>query len=215
MSSGDASPAGTATGRCRGNWNNQQAYYRCRFPQEYALVNEFDHPKVVYLREAEILEPIDTWLATAFAPEQIAATIDALATAQASDPRQAAADETRKQLTQQDRKLNQYRAALDTGADPAQVSTWINDAQQERARLEAELRAMPRSESIAQAEIAEMLERAGDLTQTIIAADPLDKAALYQQLGLKLTYYPQKQLVEARVIPEPPHVRSGRVRGGT
>ena len=60
-----------------------------------------------------------------------------------------------------------------------------------------------------------MLERAGDLTQTIIAADPLDKAALYQQLGLKLTFYPQKQLVEARVIPEPPHVRSGRVRGGT
>lgn len=74
---------------------------------------------------------------------------------------------------------------------------------------------MPRSESIAQAEIIEMLDWASDLTQTIIAADPLDKADLYQQLGLKLTYYPQKQLVEARVIPEPPHVRSGRVRGGT
>jgi site-specific DNA recombinase len=59
--------------KMQGNWNNRQAYYRCRFPQEYALVNELDHPKVVYLREAEILEPIDAWLATAFAPGRIAA----------------------------------------------------------------------------------------------------------------------------------------------
>ncbi len=111
------------------------------------------------------------------------------------------------------RKLAQYKATLDAGADPAQVSTWINEAQQERTRLEAELRAIPHSEPITQAEIAETLTRARDLTQTIITADPLDKADLYQQLGLKLTCYPQKQLVEARVIPEPPHVRSGRVRG--
>ena len=74
---------------------------------------------------------------------------------------------------------------------------------------------MPRTESIAQAEIAEMLERASDLTQTIITADPLDKAALYRQLGLKLTYYPQKQQAEARVIPVPPRVRSSRVRGAS
>lgn len=206
---------GYCSRKMHGNWNNQQAYYRCRFPQEYALINELDHPKVVYLREAEILDPIDNWLATAFAPERIGATLDALTTARTTDPQQAAGDELRKQLAQQDRKLAQYRAALDAGADPIQVSGWINDAQQKRARLEGELHAMPRGTPVAQAEIIEMLKRASDLTRMIIDADPLDKADLYQQLGLKLTYYPQKQLVEVRIIPEPPHVRSGRVRGGT
>jgi DNA invertase Pin-like site-specific DNA recombinase len=200
--------------KMQGNWNNQQAYYRCRFPQEYALVNEYDHPKVVYLREAEILEPIDAWLATAFAPERIATTVETLA-AQAADSGETAAHELRKQLARQDRKLTQYRAALDAGADPVEVTRWINDAQKERAKLEGELRAVPHGESIDQEEIIEMLEHAGDLTQAITAADPLDKADLYQQLGLKMTYHPQKQLVEAQVIPEPPHVRSDRVRGGT
>ncbi|GGP03532.1 hypothetical protein GCM10012278_15130 [Nonomuraea glycinis] len=42
---------------------------------------------------------------------------------------------------------------------------------------------------------------------------PDDKADLYTQLGLKLTYCPQKQYVEARITPEPPHVRSVCVRG--
>jgi DNA invertase Pin-like site-specific DNA recombinase len=200
--------------KMQGSWNNDQAYYRCRFPQEYALVNELDHPKVVYLREAEILGPIDGWLATAFSSERLAATAATLA-AQSSDPQQAAANELRRQLAEQDRKLKQYRAALDAGADPVEVTKWINDAKQERARLEGELRALPRGEAIAEEEVIELLERLGDLTKTITAADPLDKADLYQQLGLKMTYYPQKQLVEARVIPEPPHVRSVCVRGRT
>ncbi|MGI8334736.1 recombinase family protein [Actinomadura scrupuli] len=29
--------------KMQGNWNNRQVYYRCRFPQEYALVNELHH----------------------------------------------------------------------------------------------------------------------------------------------------------------------------
>jgi site-specific DNA recombinase len=33
--------------RMQGSWNNGQAYYRCRFPEQYALANRVDHPKVV------------------------------------------------------------------------------------------------------------------------------------------------------------------------
>ncbi|MBO2451655.1 recombinase family protein [Actinomadura barringtoniae] len=200
--------------KLQGNWNNKQAYYRCRFPQEYALVNEIDHPKVVYLREAEVLDDLDGWLATAFAPSRIAATIDALAE-QETDPAEAAAAEIRKQLATCDRQLKQYRGALDAGADPMEVTQWINEVKEKRARIEGQLRSGRRGDRIAKEEIIELLERSADLAQTVIKADPLEKADLYQQLGLKMTYYPQKQLVEARVIPEPPHVRSGCVRGGT
>lgn len=34
-------------------------------------------------------------------------------------------------------------------------------------------------------------------------AEPEDKADLYKEMGLKMTYWPQKQLVEARSEPDP------------
>ncbi|GII70897.1 hypothetical protein Sme01_33730 [Sphaerisporangium melleum] len=51
-----------------------------------------------------------------------------------------------------------------------------------------------------------MIEEVGDLVRLVSEAGPDDKAELYTQLGLKLTYYPEKQYVEARIAPEPPHV---------
>ena len=42
-----------------GNWNNDQACYRCRFPAGYALPNRVDHPKAVYLREADVIGQLD------------------------------------------------------------------------------------------------------------------------------------------------------------
>jgi hypothetical protein len=59
-----------------GNWNNDQAYYRCRFPTQYALANQVDHPKTVYLREADVLSRLDTWLGQTFAPASLDATFD-------------------------------------------------------------------------------------------------------------------------------------------
>lgn len=40
-----------------------------------------------------------------------------------------------------DAKLERYRAALDAGANPAVVTSWIAQTQAERARAEADLRA--------------------------------------------------------------------------
>lgn len=44
-----------------------------------------------------------------------------------------------------------------------------------------------------------MLTELGDLARVVVQADPADKADLYRDLGLRLTYRPQKQLVEAKV----------------
>ena len=37
----------------------------------------------------------------------------------------------------------------------------------------------------------------------IVKADPSDKADLYKEIGLQMTYRPQKQLVEARLVTGP------------
>jgi hypothetical protein len=65
-----------------GKWNNDQAYYLCRYPAEYALANKISHPKHVYIKEADVLGHVDDWLEELFAPDAI--------------------DETVTQLTQQD-----------------------------------------------------------------------------------------------------------------
>ncbi|MFI7453680.1 recombinase family protein [Nonomuraea sp. NPDC049714] len=200
--------------RMQGNWNNHQAYYRCRFPAQYAIVNQLDHPKVVYLREAEILDEVDGWLGTEFGPKSLERTLAAMAE-QAIDPNEAALIGLRKRLSKCDRKLGQYRSALDAGGDPIEISSWINETKSERARLEGELKAVPAAQRISVAEIRSMIEEVGDLVRLVADADPDDKAELYNQLGLKLTYYPEKQYVEARIKPEPPHVRAVCVRGGT
>jgi hypothetical protein len=62
-----------------GNWNNDQAYYRRRFPTEYALANRVDHPKTVYLREADVTGKLDPWLGQAFGPGSLDATLNQLA----------------------------------------------------------------------------------------------------------------------------------------
>ncbi|GAA2406066.1 recombinase family protein [Actinomadura vinacea] len=201
--------------KMQGNWNNAQAYYRCRFPDEYALVNNLEHPKVVYLREAEIIGPVEEWLATGFSPERIAATIETMATQATARPDEAA--ELGKRLAACDRKLRQYRQALEAGADAAEVTGWINQVSGERQRVKAGLEAAPRAprrDVVSREEIVRVLEQTGDLVRVVLEADPLDKADLFKEMGLWMTYYPQKRLVEAQVIPGPPHVRSVCVRGG-
>jgi hypothetical protein len=49
----------------QGSRNHGQAYYRCKFPSEYAVV-EGQHPRTVYVREAAIVPGVDTWIATLF-----------------------------------------------------------------------------------------------------------------------------------------------------
>lgn len=46
----------------QGTWNNATAYYRCRFPREYARANNVDHPPNVYLRESRLLAPLQDWI---------------------------------------------------------------------------------------------------------------------------------------------------------
>lgn len=52
---------GVCRRRMQGNLNHGEAYYRCRFPAEYALANRIEHHRTVYVREAEIVPRLDEW----------------------------------------------------------------------------------------------------------------------------------------------------------
>ncbi|MEV7968099.1 zinc ribbon domain-containing protein [Sphaerisporangium sp. NPDC088356] len=109
--------------RMQGNWNNDQAYYRCRYPAEYALANKVDHPKTVYLREAEILPDLDRWLAREFTGSRRRETVRLL-TEYGQPDVDPAAESARRRIAECDHKLTQHRAALEAGADPALIAQW-------------------------------------------------------------------------------------------
>ncbi|MGC4795581.1 recombinase family protein [Micromonospora saelicesensis] len=203
--------------RMQGQYNHGDAYYRCRFPQEYALANHVEHPSNVYLREDALTDPIDTWLASAFAPHHIESTITAMTEAQPLDHSPAAGTAAQTIITECDAKLERYRAALDAGADPAVVTGWIAQTQAERARAEADLPAntgtAPRRMS--RAEITTLVNALGDIAAVLRDADPADKAEVYRQLGLRLNYHTETQTVRAAIDLSAHRGVMVRVRGGT
>jgi hypothetical protein len=202
--------------RMQGHWVNDAAYYRCRFPAEYALANRAEHPLSVYLRESVVIREVDQWLAYEFAPHRLNDTIHDLAAAQHRDTAPASDhEEATRKIAECNRKLVQYRAALDAGASPATVAAWIAETEAERARYEVSPRKIPTAprRRMTEAEIRSIVDKLADLARVLSDADPDDKSEIFRQLGLRLTYHPGRQLVEAKI--QPAYGFFDSVRGGT
>jgi hypothetical protein len=91
-------------------------------------------------RESAVTTGLDRWLGTLFDDAHFDDTAEILAGASQPDPeseaRQAALTE---QIHDCDRRLGQYQAVLDEGADAKIVARWMAQVQRERAGLEAQL----------------------------------------------------------------------------
>ena len=96
--------------RMQGSWNHEQAYYRCRYPTEYALPGRAQHPRTVYVREAQIVPPLDDWISGVFEPDRLGETCRALVESQEppviDDDR---ASTVRQVLVDCDARLARYR----------------------------------------------------------------------------------------------------------
>jgi site-specific DNA recombinase len=189
----------------QGSYNHGLAHYRCRYPSEYAVVNEVDHPRNVYLREDAVVGPLDGWLAQVFDPANIDETLESLQAASESnsDADVVKAGAARKRLAECDKRLTRYRAALDSGADPAIVTTWIAEVQAERLAAEVELdRATGHNHGrLSRDQLAALVSGLGNLLDVLAKAAPEDKAEVYRQLGLRLTYDPARRVVIAESDP--------------
>jgi site-specific DNA recombinase len=197
----------------QGTWNHGRPHYRCRYPAEYALTEAIDHPKAVYLREEEIVPPLDHWIARVFEPEHLEETCEQLAAAQApSVEDEARLGAVREALVECDARLGRYRAALEAGADPSVVAVWIKDVQDERRRVERQLRGAGPTAVWSPEDIRGLVETLGDLVRVVRAAQPQKKADLYESLGLTLTYEPSERKVHVEA--DLSGVRMVRVGGG-
>jgi site-specific DNA recombinase len=171
-------------------------------PAEYAIANKIEHPRNVYLREAVVLDPIDTWLAQVFAPSRLTDTLHLIANAADDDhthdlEREAA----RRSLAECDQRLARYRAALEAGTDPTLIARWTAEVNAQRAMAEHRLRQASGTIRMTPSEIHNLVTAIGDLVGVLRTADPADKAAVYRHLGLKLTYMEEAHTLQVRSQP--------------
>jgi site-specific DNA recombinase len=187
--------------RMQGSWNNGAAYYRCMFLSQYAAANKIDHPRAVYLREDQLLPSIDGWLARIFHPEALPRTVRELQEAQGAGATDAVTENARRVIADCDARLRQHRAALEAGADPVIVTGWKAETQARRTAAETRLRPGPRQTRMSSEEIASLVASASDLINVLASADSADKAEIYRQLGLALTYHPEARTVQVQARP--------------
>lgn len=202
--------------KMQAHWANERAYYRCRFPAEYALANKVHHPRNVFVRENEVLPALDAWLSKEFAPHRMEKIIEALAAAEDVTGHHQALAWAHATIRDCEGRMTRYRAAIDAGGDLQEITQWINAAKAERTQAEAALRTMPAPARMSRTDIRAMIEQFASLAAVIASADPADKAEIYQGLNLVLTYQPTTQTVhaEARLTVDS-HGVMVRVRGGT
>jgi hypothetical protein len=205
---------GICNRKMQGQHSHDIAYYRCRYPSEYALANHVDHPRNVIMREEVLIKPLDTWLTQQFAPHHSQHTVAHLihqATADHGPTVTAHTDPDEAIIATCDTKLARYRAALDAGADPTVVTTWIAETQTERQQAQArqaqaQAQARTGTPSLAEevtrlteAQLTTIIDELGNLTDALRDADPAHKLEVYRSLGLRLTYDPQTQTVRAEI----------------
>jgi len=215
--------------KMQGQYNHGAAYYRCRYPKEYALASHIRHPGNVYLREADVVPAIDRWLSAIFAPRRLDQTIRDLAQAQGTPPAPEPAGttgDTQAIIADCDARMARYQAALDAGADAETVAGWTRQVKAERAAALARDASHNRRQAgrrLTEDDIRGLITTLGDLRDVIRDADAATKTAIYDQLGLRLTYKPGEAKIRADITTSADRSAqlieqrgdTGRVRGGT
>ncbi|MGP8149127.1 MAG: recombinase family protein [Acidimicrobiales bacterium] len=175
--------------KLQGNMVRGYSLYRCRVSSDYASPLK-DHPRCLSVREDRLLAHIDQWLSKLFTPENIEATASAIVTADSEnrreDPEVARARIT---LVESERKLAQHLDGLEAGIPAEVLAPRIAATQREKAAAEAVLAsAPPTPQPLTLDEVIETLSKLHDLPELLGAIEQADRGALYQALGLHVTY---------------------------
>jgi DNA invertase Pin-like site-specific DNA recombinase len=175
--------------RLQGNTVRGYSLYRCRVSSDYASPLK-DHPPCLSVREDRLLAHIDQWLSKLFTPENIEATATSIVTADSEDRREdPEVARARITVVESERKLAKHLDGLEAGIPAEVIAPRIAAAQREKAAAEAALAsAPPTPQPLTLDEVIETLSMLRDLPELLGAVEQADRAALYQALGLHVTY---------------------------
>ncbi|WP_080644102.1 recombinase family protein [Salinispora arenicola] len=202
---------------------HETAYYRCRYPNEYALANHIQHPRNIYVAERDIVPALDNWLLTVFAPHRLTDTIRRLHAAQPhTEPDTATPNITaaNKIIAACDAKLLQYRAIADAGGDAATIATWIAEVNAQRgaalAQRDTATAQKQAPDRLTENDIRRLVGSFDNIRNALRDARSEDKRTVYRELRLALTYNPGQNKISVEAKPDADYCGvTVRVRGGT
>lgn len=177
--------------------------YRCEYGNSRSLPSDSEHPPTVYVREDAIVAKLDRWLASLATPEVLAA----------STPRDDEVDELKRRLSDANGKLARLIAAIEAGGEAEVINPRIAALSSERRDLERQLANRRHARPPTPSEITEMISEVHGIVSVLEAADPNERAKVYADLGVSLTYDPRDQMVYASA--DLARVVNVRVGGGT
>ena len=209
--------AASAAGGCRRRGTTTSAYYRCKFPARVRDRRRTSTPRPSTSSEDAIVPSLDEWLASLFDDEHLDDTCEALAGASATSTpttTQAASSSCARQLKDCDAKLARYRAAARAGQRHHQSSRRGSPRSNANARaLERDLGRKPTARKLTtDRDQGPGTPAQGHRRACSPTPIPRTRRAIYDELGVNLTYHPDGRVhVEA----QPRGVLRVRVGGGT
>ncbi len=149
-----------------------------------------DHPPCLSVSENRLLAHIDQWLSKLFTPENIEVTATSILTADSEDRREdPEVARARITLVESEHRLAKHLEGLEAGIPAEVIAPRIAATQREKAAAEAVIAsAPPMPQPLALDEVIETLSMLRDLPELLGAIEQTDRAALYQALGLHVTY---------------------------
>lgn len=109
-------------------------------------------------------------------------------------------------------KIRRFQDAIAAGIAPAAVVESINQAQADRAVVQAELASVGEPAGLSEAEVYAMVDSLGDIGAALTDSEPGKLAQLYRDLALDLRFDHEKEAVD---LTASPRVNNVCVRGGT
>lgn len=120
------------------------------------------------------------------------------------------------ELSSCQRRIERLLESIENGVDYALVVPRLQQLQAEQQRLEASVPRATRSRPLGPHELAQWSRDLGGLVTVLRHAEPAERAAVYEQLGLTLYYYPASagEVNPAHVRATADLARVGRRVGG-
>jgi len=115
--------------------------------------------------------------------------------------------ELRRRLNECDAKLARYRALCENDSDITIAASWIAEIERERRDLERELGPKLTPCKLTENEVKVVVAQLRDIVAVLADADPLDKRAIYEDLGVKLTHHPDGRVYLGRGEFDPKYTR--------
>lgn len=201
--------------KMEGTPRDTRIYYRCAarplVPGSPALA---DHPKNIYLPEAALMDPLNSYIHHAFSEEQRDATVEAMLGVAGDvnvNPRRMA--DAQRRLTQAKTRLARLTQAIEAGADLEALIEPLNRAREERDAAAEELARTPAGSELGRADVEALVDSLGDAGRQVLSASPARLQELYEEIGLELVYNAKERMVDVTI--RPPRRVSTRVRGAS